>query len=79
MAPKFDPKWRQEDFIFDLNWCSRIEDDFIDYLTFEARIGNFIWPRRISRALVHAINRVFHNHDQHFSYAYLRVEVSGQT
>lgn len=65
-----NPFWRQQDFIYDINWDSKVDNDFIDYLVFEARNGNFVWTRKISRALVHAIYNLCHNHNQDFSFEY---------
>lgn len=65
-----DPSFKQEDFIYDLNWGNKIDDFFIDYLCFEARVGNFVWPNKIYRTLWQAIDMVNHHHNEEFSYTY---------
>lgn len=70
MPPKCCAVWKQEDFIYDLHWGEKIDGDFIDFLEFEARIGNFVWPDKVQTALVHAIDMINHNKNQEFSYVY---------
>lgn len=70
MAPRIKPRWRQEDFIYDLKWDEQIDNTFIDYLSFEARIGKFVWPNNIMVSLVHAVNCTNMQHNQDFSYCY---------
>lgn len=64
------PAWRQADFFYDLTWSKRIDEAFIDYLSFEARVGNFIWPHQKNTPLVRAIDFVNHTNNQEFTYTY---------
>lgn len=70
MPPKIKPAWRQADFLYDLTWHKKIDDAFIDYLAFEARCGNLIWPHQKNVPIVRAIDFVNDINNQEFSYAY---------
>lgn len=65
-----NPYWRQQDFIYDLNWDEKIDNDFIDFLSFEARLGNFIWPRKVNDSLRQAIDSIQHQYKHDFSFVY---------
>lgn len=68
MPPKIKSSWKQADFIYDLNWDRKVDGDFIDYLSFEARVGNFVWPYKKIVSTIHAIEAVNHNHKKDFTY-----------
>lgn len=70
MAPKVSSAWKQSNFFYDLEWDERIDGDFIDYLSFEARVGNFEWPHKIKGPLIHAIDAVNYNYTREFSHVY---------
>lgn len=63
-----DPSFRQQDFIYDFKWGAKIDSFFIDYLCFEARVANFVWPHKIYQSLWQAIDMVNHQYNQNFSY-----------
>lgn len=70
MPPKINVKWRQADFMYDLHWDAKVDNDFVDYLSFEARVGNFVWPHKVRRSMEHGLGAVNYNHNQNFSSEY---------
>lgn len=70
MAPPPKTARCQADFIYDFKWNSKIDDHFIDFLSFEARVSNFVWPHKVKGVLMHAIDSINYNHSQKFSYVY---------
>lgn len=48
MPPKLSSAWKQADFIYDITWDDKIDGFFIDYLSFDLRVGDFVWPYKIN-------------------------------
>lgn len=68
MAPTMDPHFRQQDFIYDLNWCKKVDYSFIDFFSLEARLGHFVWPNKTTTYVKSAKNYVCWLYEQDFSY-----------
>lgn len=66
-----NPHFRQQDFIYDLNWDKKIDNSFIDLLCMDARLGNFVWPMKTMSTLIAAKDTIRRHYDQDFSYVYI--------
>lgn len=75
MAPRMDPHFSQKDFIYDLNWGKKVDDSFIDFLSLEARLGHFLWPKKTTMSVESAKNYVCWRFEQDFSYKYCVTKV----